>query len=103
MQDRLHESRLKVSVECASLHTALEEDARLILDTSPNSLRIYLFDTMPTQKYKNQNILQGDLFHSIKWLSEFPFLLLHSLEETLFSKIVNEGPPADLFLFQILW
>ena len=85
------------------MHTALEEDARLILDTSPNSLRIYLFDSMPTQKYKNQNILQGDLFHSIKWLGYFPLLQERSLEKTQFSKFVSEDPPADFFLFQIFW
>ena len=85
------------------MHTALEEDARLILDTSPNSLRIYWFDTMATQKYKNQNILQGDLFHSIEWLGDFPFLQECSLEKTQFSKFVSEGPPADFFLFWIFW
>ena len=71
----------------------------MILDTSPNSLRIYWFDTMATQKYKNQNILQGDLFHSIKWLDDFPFLQERLLKETQFSKFVSDSPPADFFSF----
>ena len=62
-------------------------------------LQIILVSYLNYPKIQELNFLEGDLFHSIKWLGDFPFLQERSLEKTHFSEFASEGPPADFLLF----